>query len=345
MRPIFRIALALCLMSASAVAGPNSNGTADQQWQSVKNKGEPLSNVDTFSPAGRAQAISSYIADADALKDFYTKNPGHGSAKEAERRETLALLYAESLGDVSQKGRCKQLVKQLRGDPSLDVEAREQLAAFSDNLDFEEQGTAPDKRLPGYEQVARALQKEFPSSVSVYESLMGIADSSADDKAAAIAQDVLTMPAPDIYKASAQILLARQALKGSALTQIAAATLGADNPIDDAAGHAIVLYTWRASVPHTIAVVKQAQQTVPTDTVFIGVCLDFGDLTGARAVAAKYQPPGRQIYDPMGFMGKFAGRAYLTKPGMIYVADRKGVIVSVSAEHDTATLSGIASKF
>src|SRR5947209_11866080 len=132
MRSIFASLTGLCLFGVTALAVPNNNGnSADQQWQSVKDKG----NAITSDANSRAQTIATYLADADALKDFYTNNPTHTEAKEAKRREALSLLYARSLGEQTQKGRAKQLVKDLRTDPGLDAELREQLAAFSDNLD------------------------------------------------------------------------------------------------------------------------------------------------------------------------------------------------------------------
>lgn len=344
MRRVLASFAGLFLFNVLVLAAPkDAADSADQQWQALKNKGEPASSSNASDDKGRSQAIATLVADADALREFYTQNPSHPEAKQAKRREALSLLYARSLGDQAQKGRCKQLVKDLRKDGALSVEEREQLAAFSDNLDIEEQDTAADKRLGAYEQAARALQAEFPGSISVYESLNGIALSSADDRAATIAQDILRMPAPDQQKALAQVLLNRLALKGTSLVELADAALGPENPVHFGSGHPVIVYAWSSALPRTIALIKTIAPSLPADTAFVGVCLDLGDQRAAHARADADQPLGTQLYDGMGFMGKFAGRAQLTTPGLIYVADRKGVLVSVSAQHDLQALIQIVS--
>lgn len=343
MHRILFCAIVTCLLADGLIAQSNGNSTSSQ-WQSLKNKGDPITTINVSDANGRAQGIAAYVADADALKSFYTQNPNDPEAKEAQRREALALLYAQSLGDTSQKGRCKQLVTQLRKDASIDVELREQLAAFSDNLDTRAQPTTSvDQQVSNYEQTARALQAEFAGSSSIYESLNGIATSSPDDRAAKIAHDILTMPAPDQAKARAQILLNRLALKGASLTDLATSVLGSNNPVTAGLGHPIVVYSWSTAVPQVIAILKNLSSSLPADTVYVGVCLDLGDLSAARAYAASVAPPGQQIYDPMGYIGKFAGRAQLTAPVLIYVADRKGVVVSVSAQRDPSALVSLLS--
>jgi hypothetical protein len=325
-----------CLTATVVLAAPPTT-SADQPWQSVKGKGDPIVGASSDATSV-SQTISAYIANADALKDFYTKNPNHAEAKEAKRLEAQAILYARSLGDKSQNGRAKQLVKDLRADVALDVDLREQLAAFSDNLDAEELNSTGDKRLAAYEETARALQAEFPGSVSIYESLNAIAVCSADDRAATIARDILAMPAPDQQKARAQLFLDRLELKGNSLVDLADAALGSGNAIHAAVGRPVVVYTWSSNAPQTIVLIKSLAPSLPADTAFVGVCLDLGDLQAAHQRAAADQPLGTQLYDGMGFMGKFAGRARLNAPGLIYIADRKGILVSVSAQRDPKAL-------
>jgi hypothetical protein len=339
------VVVSLCALSVASAqstgnpGGATENGSADQQWQIVKNKGEPITSLNSSDPASRSQAISTYIADADALKDFYTKNPDSARVTEARRREALALLYARSLGDSSQKGRGKQLVLSLRKDASVDLEKREQLAAFSDNLDVDDRRIVNAKdQLLAYEQTARALQTEFPTSVSIYESLNAIAQASADDHATIVAQDILKMSAPAEAKGRAQLLLTRLALKGTSVTNLATEVLGADNAFQRALGKPLVIYSWSASSPEFLGFIKGLVSKVPPGTAFIGVCVDMGDLTAARARVAKDQPPGEQFYDPMGFAGKLAGRAQLSAPGLVYLADPKGTLISVSAQRDLSAV-------
>jgi hypothetical protein len=333
--------LAVTIAAATLHAQPGNSAKAgdsvDLEWQTLAAttgkhspawpRSEDVSGTDRV----RSQAVAAYIADADALKDFYTRYPTHSKAKEAKRREALALLAVQNLGDPAQRGRCKQLVKEIRSDTTIAPTLREEVAAFSDNLDIatQPQLDAAQKRA-AFEAAARALIAEFPGVVGPIESLVSIAQSSPDEHATAVAKDVLAMPAPDVVKAQAQLVLARIALKGRALTDLAAATLGMGNPVELAVGKPIVVYSWAANAPGAIADANTLAAQAPAGTIFIGVCLDMGDLTAAKARAAQESAPGEQIYDPMGAAGPFAGRLYLTAPGLIYLADRDGTIVTTN---------------
>lgn len=335
--------LAVVALPLATEAGPISQSAA-QQWQTVKNLGKPHTfawppHTDASAVAqARKQAIAAYVKDADTLRSFYQAFPGDPNVHEAKRLEALSLLYASQVGDTTDAARCAALVADVRTDPSLPTVEREPVAALSDNMAVAAQhiSTRAD-RLLALEKTARNLQNEFPDVVLPYLSLVQLAKASDDNRAAIIAADVLKMPAPDTLKAQAQIILDRLALKGTSIDDVAALALGNGNPISKVSQVPIVVYSWSASSPASLALAKHLSTVVPPAVAIFGVCLDIGDLTASKAAASSAQIPGTQIYDPLGRMGRLAGRLRLFDPGTVYLADSSGRITSVSAQLDLTT--------
>lgn len=328
------------IAQTSAAAGSSAASLSPaQQWQSLQNLGRPKpvawpARTDaTATMQARTQAIAAYVKDADQLLQFYTSYPTDPNAAEARRREALSLLYASRLGDTADAARTAALVTTVRRDSTLPAAEREEVAALSDNFGVAQQtGLARADRLLAFENVARGLQAEFPTVPAGSESLVQIAEASADDHAAVVAQEIINGSASDAVKTQAQILLRRLALKGRSVSDIANSALGPGNAVSEAAGHPLVIYTWASTAPASLATAKQVAALAPAGSNLIGVCVDFGDLTRAKALGANL--PGAQLYDPLGFMGRLTGRLELSRPGLVYLADAKGVLLSVSAQND-----------
>lgn len=331
--------------ASSAVATP---ATPAAQWLTLQALGGPKnltwpahSNAAAVQQA-KASAIAAYVSDADQLNQFYTKNPTDANAGEARRREALSLLYAEQLGDTADATRTGQVVTAVRQDTALPAGEREQVAALSDNLAVSARPSlALDDRLLAFEQVARGLIAEFPTVSAGAESLVQVAKASSDARAAIIAHDVLALPVSDTLKTQAQTILRRQALIGRSLSGIATGALGAASPIPTNPGNVVCVYSWSASVPSSLALARQLATAAPSGAVLVGVCVDLGDLTKARATGA--QLPGNQVYDALGYAGRLAGRLELSEPGHVYLTDAKGVLRSISAQRNlTAAFAALS---
>lgn len=352
------VALGLGSLVPAAVVCAQSNGnagntpaaSASDQWQSLKALGKqrsislPAHAGTTATQQARGRAITAYLGDADQLHQFYTTFPTDPNAAEARRKEAYALVYAVQLGDTADRSRRDQVVNAVRRDPALPEAEREQVAALADNVDAAAKNVASRaERLLAFEQVARGLQMEFPDVTAPVESLVQLAKASGDDRAAIIAKDVLGMSTPDTLKTQAQIVINRLGLKGEKIADVAGNALGSNNPIRQALGHPVAIYSWSSAVPASLALGKRIAAVAPAGTEVVGVCLDLGDLKAAKAIAGQAQPPGDQIYDPYGYTGHLAGRLRLTEPGWVYVVDAKGLIASVSAQHDlTAAFAALA---
>lgn len=352
------VALGIAALASGPVVLAQSNGnsgntpaaSASDQWQSLKALGKlrtislPAHADANATQQARGRAIAEYIADADQLRQFYSSFPSDPNAAEARRREAYSLVYAVQLGDTADRSRRDQVVNAVRKDAALPEVEREHLAALADNVDVAARHLpSRAEQLLAFEQAARGLQMEFPDTTAPAESLVQLAKASGDDRAAIIAHDVLGMSTPDTLKTQAQIVISRLGLKGDAIADVVGNSLGSTNPIRQAFGHTVAIYSWSSAVPSSLGLGKRIAAVAPAGTEIVGVCLDMGDLKAAKAAAAQAQPPGDQIYDPFGYTGHLAGRLRLTEPGWVYLVDAKGVIASVSAQHDlTAEFAALA---
>jgi hypothetical protein len=332
----------VCLAAVAAEPPGLSSSAADAAWERVKSLGKPsdLALPATASPAAvahaRNQAAAQLVADADNLKAFYSKYPDHLQAHEAKRLEALSLIFAWRLGDSTQETRRRQLVSEVRRDPALPAAKRGEVAAYADNVEVLMRASlSPTGRLAAFESVVRALVAEFPTVPDGYESLVQIAKASSDDKTQSIAREVIAMPsAPASAKAEAKALLDRYALVGKSVAELAKPILGSNNAVDRAAGHPLVIYSWGTFSPASIVLGKKVLAQIPSDAAVLGVCLDQRDVAPAKARAGLEKLPGDQVFDWLGRKGELAERLSLTEPGLVYVVDGKGLVRSVSAQHD-----------
>ncbi len=344
----FILATALSALAASAQSGQTEPGaaaapaSADAEWAALRNLGRPQSPPAAGVPASPARArdreIAARLAEADRLRDFRLRHPAHAAATEAKRLEAKALLHAKALGDTAQDGRRSQLVGEIRRDAAIALPLRAEVAAFSDNLDVSRlPGLTRDSRLAAYERVARALNAEFPALPDGCESLVRIAKDSPDDRAQAIAREVLSLAAaPAQARAEAQILLDRHALVGRPLREAGGLILASSAPAAAGGGRPVIIYTWASFSPGSVAQAGRIAELAPAHARLVGVCLDQRDLAPARALAATGQLPGEQVFDWLGRRGELAETLKLAEVGLVYVADAGGVIRSVSAQRNLA---------
>lgn len=339
-RTVVFLASALLVSRMPAQSAPPANpadpvAAADADWMSLKQVGRPKSNA--------ADPRAELLADADRLKDFYTKHPHHREAKNAKCLEGLALVRAWLAGDASQKTRRDKVVDEVRRDRSVSAPLRAELFAFADHVAIAKQkGLTREGRLREYERAVRALIAEFPELPNGYESLLAIAHDSTDENAVVLAQELSRMPAvPAEVKQGAELVLARYALLGQSLPALATSVLGANHPLARPDASPIFVYSWASSSPMSAQRAKALAATMPEGTSVVGICLDNGDPDAARARAVAEKLPGLQIYDPAGVRGALAKKLAMLEPGLIYAADLTGIIRSVAA-HQTLVPSPAA---
>lgn len=325
-----RFTLLLCALTFAAggmhaqIAVPTAGDAAWQSLQSI------------IQTDGESPSAATLITEADGYKAFYSQYPNHTQARNARCLEALALVKAWLQGDTSQATRRAALVASVRTDKSVSAPLRAQLFAFSDSVGIEKQSwTSRDDKMAAYAQATRALIAEFPEMPNGYESLMYIARDSSDTAGPALAKEVLSMSAaPAWVRSAAQVIADRFALIGQSLPGIATPMLGAGSPFASASGHSIVVYSWATSNPASVLRAKATAAKAPAGAVVVGVCLDSGDASSAKAQAAAQALPGTQLYDSLGVKGALAQALKFTSPGFIYLAGTDGVIRSVSLQDD-----------
>lgn len=306
--------------------GMSESAAADAAWQALL----PLLQADGGTTPGNGQ-ITTLLSSADQFRAFYTAHPTHDKAKDAKCIEGILLLRAALAGDTSADARRTSTVAQIRNDRAVTPALRAELWATSDSVSvIRQRGLTRDQRLLGYEQSARGVMAEFPDLPNGYETLLHIAGDCGDAKGATLAAEVRNLrDAPGWVKAEAGVVAKRFGLVGQSLRSIMSAS--ATPVLADAAGHAVILYSWASRDVGSILRAALIPKSAPADAVIIGVCLDSGT-TAAQAIAAARKLPGTQVYDSAGEKGAAVSALVMSASGLIYAADRSGVIRTVSAQ-------------
>lgn len=313
--------------------------SADETWRELENVAQDgLRRRDTTSALSNEQALAEMLASAEAFKEFYTTYPDHASAAEAKRREALVLIQAWRSGDETQQARRKAAVSNVRKDPDIPAARRSEVAALADNIVVEKRaGLSLEARLEAYERVARGLVSEFPDLPDAYEALVHIAKDSSDAKASAIASHLLAWAdAPAWVKQEAKALADRYALIGTSVFDLTKAIIARDNPFEPLKGRPIAIYTWATTHPPSLSNAKELTSKLTRDFRIVGICLDQRDLAPAKRIAQEEALPGEQIYDWLGRRGEVAEALGAVDPGLVYLADDKGIVRSVSAQRNLA---------
>lgn len=324
----------------SANNPPPAMSAADQKWARVRALMAPPPYI---APSGQAQGLEAqalakqqqaqqYLRTADAAKAFAAEHPDHSQAKEARRVAAKSLLQAGMIGELSREREAKQLVEEVRRDQAIPAKARLELVSLSEIVRLRPLMKDRVKFLAAQEKLSRELIVEFPQESDAYETLLRVAENQPKDAdAIRLAREVVAMPASADIKAAAQTLLDRHALVGQSLAAIAESALGKDNPISKVKGRGIVVYTWATFSPSSMNVSKHLAKSVPPDTQLVGINFD-SDVAVAQAKAASEGLPGELIYDARGFESPLAQALKFKRLGVVYVANRKGVVRSISAQ-------------
>lgn len=333
------LALTACAVAGAAEANPPTPiASVDEEWQELQLRKNPPRRETVQGASSdavlkiREQVATHYRRIADEAKAFADRHPADPRAAEARCLEALSLLQAAMSGDDSGQARAMALIDEVRKDVRVPKKERARAAALSDIVRLRPQIGNWKLFVAGHEASARNLIAEFPDEAVGFEALLRVAENHPEDaQAAALAREIVAMPAPAGVKTAAEELVSRHALVGQSLLAIAVATLGNDHALTGMKGRPIVLYTWSAERPGSVTRAKQLATFVPRETWLVGVNLDR-DTEQARVLATKEGLPGEQIYDARGSDGPLATALKLRKPGQIYVTDSRGEIREVAAQ-------------
>jgi hypothetical protein len=345
MKTLGRIALISTVFLALAAAVRAEPRLAeDDEWQTLSQlpsrKAERASARPATIEAAKVQAeqtrhteITRLVDRADQFKDFQRKHPKNGKAREAKRQETILLLQAGFHGDQAQLARRKQLAGEIRADRNFTPAERLEVAGYADNLEVVAQQIAvPDDLTAALEKVARQLVAECPGVPAGYESLLNLAKNSSPERAKVLFGDLLEMPAPDAVKLQAAHWLDRYALVGRPLADLVKSAMGADKRLERTKEQIVVIYAWSVDDNPSIELAKQVGSIRMPGLTFFGVNLDeSANLGRAQDIATLL--PGEQLILGKGATGALATALLLDETPLLYVTDRKGVLLTVSAHN------------
>ncbi|MDD3179013.1 MAG: hypothetical protein PHQ04_01535 [Opitutaceae bacterium] len=317
-----------------------ANDAIAQQWAALKNLAAPQS----VAKEAKVQVAAGYIQQADKYKDFYTQYSQRPEAKEAECSEALALLYAARYDSTAQKERRDQAVKGVRSDTTIPLSKRFEIAAIADHFTArQQQGQKMADRLSAYEKVERGLISEFPDVPYGFEALLHVAEWSSDDIAARLAQELTdNKDTPAYVEKGARVLATRCTFVGRPLLDPLRPAVGAVITPESIRGQKVILYTWAAGNSSSLGLAQAIIKQAPPDAKLIGVNLDT-DVSAAKAAAQKAKLPDLQLYNERGCESPLAKQLNLTTAPLVYLVDRNGLVLSVSAQRDLkATLASLA---
>ena len=318
-------ALAFLILVGQVSAQPRQGLVdPDEEWEDLKSR------------VGGVRIAQEYNDLAAAFRDFQMRNPDHPQVGNARRLEALTLIGAWETGDDSERSRREEVVAAVRKDTSLAVGLRAEVAAKADNAAVDKQDYKDNElRIRAYAQTAQALADEFPTWLTAYESLVGIARASDPADAHVLLSRVLASSHASVQiKELASVAEERFALVGESLAsqlrprdQAALSRLPSDTPI--------LLYTWSASQSWSLDKAVFLSERLDPQTAFLGICLDQSDLEDSQKAARSSGLPGIQIYDGD------TDALYLDTPGIGYLIDGRGQIAAVSLSAEVMTKLGM----
>lgn len=328
-----RIAWTFLIIVAGSVSAQISPQTAlDRDWLKLQDdfkKSRTIAAGVVVDAAIATTRASAMVANADRFLAFYTKNPAHPGAKEAEQSEALCLNYAAFYGNTAVETRRLASVEAVRKDAGVEAGKRFEVVAWSNQVALKKLGVqTATTRLVEHERFARGLISEFPTVHLGYESLLAVARDSAPERGRTIAADLLALTPPTNVRTETQDLLGRLGVVGQSavtiLTQAGAKTLA-----DLSTGKVLLLYAWSKNDPRSISAAKRLVITAPTATL-IGVSLDT-DVSAAQATATRESLPGTQHFDVRGPLGSIASALKFSRPAQAYLADQSGIFRDANA--------------
>lgn len=290
----------------------------------------------------RRDRIDRLLHAADAAKAFAEAHPEHAKATEAKQLEAKSLLRAAMAGDSSRVDRAKALIAEIRRDARLPAKERVEVVALSEFVRIRPLSTNRVQFEAEHEKTARALIAEFPSESAGYQALLqfGI-NTDNPSKLIALAKEIVASPtAPAEAKIAAEQVVARHALVGKSLANLASEATVEATPFELARGRPAIVYTWTSDSRSSHSLAKTLASLAGRDVLLIGVNLDT-DRAAAESVAAAEKLPGSLYYDAAGADGVLARSLFLTHAPLAYVTNASGILCEVSGHrgHLMAKLS------
>jgi thiol-disulfide isomerase/thioredoxin len=319
----------LIILSACAVKSQTTASDAATAWQDLQNAATLASQQPTAATATNAanKAEAFYIQFPDStnviaarklecqmLQTAFYDGESPGAYDDWENAQT-ALLAAKGLTDDERFDVQVEIAKSKRSDPKPDWQARD----------------------AEYESAIRQLIKDYPQKDKPYEMLVILGAESPDDKARAIATEVLADPVSDSVKQRANAILNRLNAVGKPLDINFTALDGRKVDLSQMKGKVVLIDFWATwcgpcvgEIPH----VKEAYDKLHSKGFeVVGISFD-GDQHALQDFIEKHDMPWPQYFDGKGWQNNFGLQYAIDSIPTMWLVDKQGNLRDPNARED-----------
>lgn len=278
------------------------------------------------------QGSASYLREASRLKALRKGYPVDSpEEKRLKRLEAVQLLKAGFAGERDQEKQLAKLVREIRGDRSYSVEQRSEIVALYKNLGvLRVGGLSRDERIEAFVRVSREMVGEFGELSVGYESMLNLAVLHSEKLSYEVAKEILDNPmAPEFIKQEARVLVYRNSRLGKPISVLVSSVPDLRDALDGLYGKRVILYGWSLGDTNSMFIAKELSEKVSENISLVGLNMDE-DVVAAESFAIESNLRGLQFYDA----STTAILLTMQVPGMVFIVDESGVLVSVSAHRD-----------
>ena len=349
---IVQVTLAL-LMAVTRVSARTDAEDADKAWSAFEKASQRPATPEAWRvKRPTPEEIAKFrvlvgehaIKSADQAKDFYTRFPNHTNAAKARDREFELLSAAMQFGNTNRLGQLQSLELERLKNPALSEDERFKIRLKSVQTkanSHEAEGTAAV--VLEYEKGVRALQKEFPKRVEVYQMLLELADASTNfggGNARAMAQEVADSPAaPAPVKAAAKLLLKKLNLVGKPLPIKFTAVDGREIDLAKLRGKVVLIDFWATWCEPCVTELPNVRATYEKLTAkgFEIIGLSFDEKKPALTqFVAKERLAWPQYFDGKGWQNQYAVEYGISSIPAKWLVDKSGNLRDLNGREDLA---------
>jgi thiol-disulfide isomerase/thioredoxin len=302
------------------------------EWQAKEPSEEEVAKFEKFRAEQAWQA-------ANKAKDFYTQYADHRRAGDARRQEFELVSFAADAGQTNALTRLRLLEAERLKDPNTSEDERLQIRVQQIHRARNLAGGDPTNALTGFEQSARALQKEFTNHLDLALMLLlsGAEEWVALDPARArpLAEEVVRTATEPELKDSAQALLKRLNLHGQPLHLKFKALDGREVDLEKLKGKVVLLdfwATWCGPCMMEVPNLRTAYEKLhPRGFEILGINFD-ADRAELERVLKQERMVWPQHFEEGG--SHFGEEFGITSYPTMWLVDKRGVLRDLSAREN-----------